>query len=692
MEKFIFKNEIVQIAIGSGSEFINVSDFGMECDCLLRAPRFEIDGRLIGGSEFELAGIECERGLRNGGREICFKYMLPVMPDIKMLLTLRVFPGSPFIRFKYSLASKMSLHMTKSFGKDNIEYTGLSTTGKWKLTEIQFSQFEKNVYSFIPGFQTIDVNELAEGLTYPGPISIMEHESCSCLLAYEHGAEYPESFLVFDASEDESGLHIGIRANKGNYFADQIIELGHPFESPWFHFAICKGNMDDLFVYYRLFFLKFICENTESRKPYIYYNTWTNQERDKYYRNLPYLNSMNLEHITKEIDIAHTIGIDVFVIDVGWFYKTGDWAVNMERFPDGFREIRKKLEDYGMKFGVWVNPSAAKTSDIFASHPEYAKSMDGEADFWGEVCETEESYGMCLASEYSDYFIDKLEKLNKHLGITYFKWDAVGQHGCNSPLHRHGNENNTAMERHECFSYKMGMEMIRIVEEVTRRCPEVIIDFDITEGNRFVGLGFLAVGKYFLMNNGPFYGSFDIPINFKREPDTINVFFHPGPARSRICRQGLKYDRFVPSNLFLTHFLPDSPALSQRNSLASLMLGGNGLWGELLNLSREDIALLHDALAKYKMISWNVALSCPKTKGFIGSSPEIYEKIDYMETKGIICFFTKIAGTFTHVTSPIDAGRLKCVEGADRYELTSSGRLKITVSLEQDDARIVYIF
>src|ERR671926_160891 len=101
--------------------------------------------------------------------------------------------------------------------------------------------------------------------------------------------------------------------------------------------------------------------------------------------------------------------------------------------------------------------------------------------------------------------------------ITSKQW-----YGCDSPDHQHGTLANTAKERADCYAYQMGRQMIRIVEEVTRRCPGVIVDFDITEGGRFVGLGFLAVGKYFLINNGPYFHDFDIPRTVTIEPDTIN--------------------------------------------------------------------------------------------------------------------------------------------------------------------------
>ena len=92
---------------------------------------------------------------------------------------------------------------------------------------------------------------------------------------------------------------------------------------------------------YRQFFLNEVCENTESRKPYIYYNTWNYQERKRYFNGRPYLETMHFEQMLAEIEVAHRLGVDVFVIDTGWYIKTGDWQVNRERFPDGLQEVRR---------------------------------------------------------------------------------------------------------------------------------------------------------------------------------------------------------------------------------------------------------------------------------------------------------------------------------------------------------------
>ncbi len=655
----------------------------------LKEPVYEANGQTIGGQSWVSAGVSLLRDLQNGGREVQYQY---IHGPFRLTIICRTFPNSPVARFRYRLDCCESATLTKSMGEDNILYTGLCFNGEVDLTEILLSQFDTIVHSFLPTFDLKTESELEEGIQFPGPIALAETQGYCCLMAYEHGAEYPDSYLMFKARKYDEQTAISIHARKGNYYNGQSIDKEHPLESPWFHVLGCTGSRDTLFCHYREFFLRFISENTESRKPYIFYNTWNKQERNRYYHNLPYLHSMNLQHTLAEIDTAAAMGVDVFVIDTGWFIRTGDWVINQERFPDGMQEVRKKLDKYGMKLGLWFNPIvAADSSRINTEHPEYRMSIDGKENYWGKIWETEESWGMCLASGYADHFIKTMVRLYQELGVTYFKWDAIGQYGCNSPNHDHGTQENSPQERLDCYSYQMGLEMIRIVEEVSKVCPDAIVDFDITEGGRFVGLGFLSVGKYFLMNNGPYFSSFDIPPEHKRLPDTINVFFHPGAARGRVCRQGIKYDSFIPSILFLTHFLPDGPAKAQRNALASLVLGGNGIWGDLSAMDAEGIALFRDTLEQYKAVAPYVTANAAKTKGFLGSSPEIHAKLDLQAAKGVICFFTRGSGVFEYITDPVNREMFTGVNGADSWEFTPSSRLRITVRLEQDDARVVFI-
>ncbi|NJO68572.1 MAG: hypothetical protein HC830_04210 [Bacteroidetes bacterium] len=263
----------------------------------------------------------------------------------------------------------------------------------------------------------------------------------------------------------------------------------------------------------------------------------------------------------------------------------------MKRFPDSLKRVKARLSEYGMKLGLWFNPTVASvSSEMYKQYGKYVRTRNGDKGLPWPIWETEESYGMCLVSPYKDAFADKLIQLNKELGVTYFKWDAIGQYECDDPNHFHGNSSNTPQERLENYAFEVGRAMSYVVDKLTRACPEAIVDFDITEGGRTVGLGFLSAGKYFLINNGPYFFNYDIP--FDRENGQWNIFFYPGPARGWICRTPLTFDKWIPSSLFLTHYLPDDPAENQTIAVGSLILGQHGIWGDLPSISANGVEFL----------------------------------------------------------------------------------------------------
>ena len=323
----------------------------------------------------------------------------------------------------------------------------------------------------------------------------------------------------------------------------------------------------------------------------------------KHWTGRPYLADMSADRMLAEIDVAHRIGVDVFVIDTGWYDRTGDWRVDQSRFPDGLGPIKERLDAHGMRLGLWFGPtSAAVSSSLLARNTANRMSWHGRREPARPIWETEESEELCLVSSYADDFADELIRCAREFGVSYFKWDAISQYGCDDAHHYYGTEANSAEERADSYAYQQPLAMARIVAKVAVAVPGAIVDFDVTEPERCVGLAFLTAGKYFLINNGPYLPSFDVPSDRDVSWSNSNLFFYPGPARDRVCRTPLAYDTWIPSVLFLTHYLPDDPAANQDMSIGSLVLGQNGIWGDLLAISRDGVARMARLLAAYKEV------------------------------------------------------------------------------------------
>jgi alpha-galactosidase len=261
------------------------------------------------------------------------------------------------------------------------------------------------------------------------------------------------------------------------------------------------------------------------------------------------------------------------------------------------------------------------------------------------VWESGDSYIMCLSSGYLDVLAERLIRLARDIGVRYFKLDSVWQYDCSNDSHGHGTKENTMQERRDCCAYNTAGRMSRLAQRLCEAYPDAIVDFDITEASRAVGLGFLAWGKYFLFNNGPYYRTYGLPIPSGTDE---NIFTYPGPARGWICRQSLGYDKWIPSVLFLTHYLPDDPEASQLCSLASLVLGQNGIWGDLPGVSEKGRKLFGDALSHYKRVRGDVTKASLKSLGAVGSSVEFYEKINPETGRGVISVFGNTPGTYRY--------------------------------------------
>ncbi|MFP4549748.1 MAG: alpha-galactosidase [Spirochaetales bacterium] len=701
----IYKNRHFSLEVSNEGRMLYTTADGREY--LLNGPRFPIDGELV-GPELEKIEPTTSRAIAaNETMELTLRARLAAMPDVTVETVFRVADDSPVLRLRYRLQSEREHRLTvrgNESGRDGsgshqpLIYCALDQPPTASLTEVRFSEFNEMIHSFSLVEEPVSPHALEAGVQIMGPMLVQDRGDGACLLAYEHGSQYPDAFLAFRSGGNGQIL---LEAIKGNYLDREPLDTPAGFETIWFQFAAVGSNtpasaargesagssVDRLASEYRRFQLRHATENLESRKPYIFYNTWAYQERNKWWNGKRFLDSMHHDRIIAEVERAHEMGIEVFVIDTGWYEKTGEWKVSGDRFPDGLSGVREALAARDMKLGLWFNPKvAAVSSEMLKEHRDCVMSRQGKEATPHPVWETEESYGMCLVSRFWEAFADELIRLIKELGVTYFKWDAISQYGCDSPHHYHGDESHSDEERADSYAFNLGRYMSKIVDKVCGACPEAIVDFDITEGKRYVGLGFLASGKYFLINNGPYYENFDVPADRTR---WTNVFVHPGPARPWFCRTPLRFDRWIPSILFLTHYLPDDPADSQIINLASLMLGQNGIWGDLLSVSDQGVSLIAELLGYYKQVREDVTAADPVRIGSVGGGVEVHEKIAGESGRGLVAAFTNGGIEYTFVTSRPVSTTYRTTEGVD-VEIVADGRARIRVCDNAPGAVIVF--
>jgi len=648
-------------------------------------PSFEVDGKQVTAEVRHFASVVAPIHLDNGVTQYSFEGTLVQDPHLRLGVELQVNDGTPVIRFRYVLKADQPRALTANSGTDSLTYLQISLKSFPQAEEVELSNFVEFTHTYTLTEQKIDDRYFEDSGAFMGPILAATDGNRSFLLAYEHGSQVPDAFLHYQLSP---GRSVRLTAVKGNYVPGQAIDGDHPYRTIWLETAAQKGGLDELASTYRSYVLKYMTLNAGTRKPYIFYNTWNFQERNKFWNNKTYLESMNQDRILKEIDVAHRMGVDVFVLDTGWYEKTGDWTVSRERFPDGLKAVKARLDSYNMKLGLWIGPTtAAVSSKVVLDHPEWRMSNDGQVGRPHEVWGTENSYGMCMVSGYADALANELIRLAHETGATYFKWDAIGQYGCSDSHHNHGGESNTHQQRADSYAFQLVQYMDRVADKVSAAVPGTIVDFDTTEGGRSMGLAFLASGKYFLINNGPYYENYDIPID--RDTVYSNLFSRQGQARTWIGRSPLNFDKWIPSVLYLTHYFPDDPKQWQEVDVASLILGQNGIWGDLVGVSDAGVAFIGSTLARYKEVRDDITSSDPVVTGIVSGSPEIHEKISAKTGRGTVVIFATTPGTYQYITSHKVADEHWTSEGVSVVR-DSEGRAKIEANFQKPGAKILF--
>ena len=135
----------------------------------------------------------------------------------------------------------------------------------------------------------------------------------------------------------------------------------------------------------------------------------------------------NTEKLLKIAEQASKLGIEMLVMDDGWFghrnddsTSLGDWKVNEQKLPGGLKSLVEQVNALGMKFGIWFEPEMiSPDSDLYREHPDWAIAIPGRA---GSLCRNQYVLDLCRA-EVQDYIIANVNATLASAPIDYVKWD-----------------------------------------------------------------------------------------------------------------------------------------------------------------------------------------------------------------------------------------------------------------------------
>lgn len=190
----------------------------------------------------------------------------------------------------------------------------------------------------------------------------------------------------------------------------------------------------------------------------------------------------NEEKILEIAQAGHDLGIELFVLDDGWFGKRnddtsslGDWFVDQEKLPNGLDHLANKINEMDMQFGLWFEPEMISVdSDIYREHPDWCLHVPGR--------NRSESRNQLILDfsrdDVCEEIIKRLSDILSSASISYVKWD-MNRHmteigSASLPSHR---------QRETAHRYMLGL--YKVMEKITTSFPHILFESCSGGGGRF---------------------------------------------------------------------------------------------------------------------------------------------------------------------------------------------------------------
>lgn len=141
--------------------------------------------------------------------------------------------------------------------------------------------------------------------------------------------------------------------------------------------------------------------------------------------------SFDLEKLKTIADEASVLGIELFVLDDGWFGRRdsdncslGDWTPDERKLPGGLKPLTDHITGRGMQFGLWFEPEMiSPDSDLFRENPDFAVGIEDRPR-----TQSRAQYVLDYTrQDVRDAIWEQMKKILDSVPVSYIKWDMNRQ-------------------------------------------------------------------------------------------------------------------------------------------------------------------------------------------------------------------------------------------------------------------------
>ena len=273
---------------------------------------------------------------------------------------------------------------------------------------------------------------------------------------------YSGNFLVEAEKDqyDQTRIQMGLTDELFAY----PLEAGAEFTAPEVILSYTNKGLSRLSQQYHHCIMNHICQGkyVHANRP-VLINSW----EAAYFE----FTGDTIVELAKE---AKELGIDMVVMDDGWFGKRnddnsslGDWYVNEEKLGGTLTKLIERVNAEGVKFGIWIEPEMVnEDSELYREHPDWAITIPGRKP----VRSRNQLVLDFSRKEVRDEIFKRICAVLDQGNVEYIKWDM------NRSLADIYAPNVT-------YDYVLGV--YDFLEKLTNRYPDILIEGCSGGGGRF---------------------------------------------------------------------------------------------------------------------------------------------------------------------------------------------------------------
>ncbi|SDO59855.1 alpha-galactosidase [Halobacillus aidingensis] len=188
----------------------------------------------------------------------------------------------------------------------------------------------------------------------------------------------------------------------------------------------------------------------------------------------------NEEKLDRFTDEARDLGVELFVLDDGWFGQRnddttslGDWFVDEKKLPNGIGTLAKKVKEKGLQFGLWFEPEMiSPESELMKQHPEWVVGPPHRH----QTLERNQKVLDFANPQVVDYLFERMSSLIEETGLDYIKWD----------MNRNITEPHSQyLDDQVNFFHQYILGVYELYERLTTKYPDVLFESCAGGGGRF---------------------------------------------------------------------------------------------------------------------------------------------------------------------------------------------------------------